>query len=108
MRGKTRIQSSGKPCSQYIPDCSRFWELLPAVALVERHALRLDQVNSDPLHAVAEVKHPGSAIAQVHDPVAHIGAAVIDADDDPLAVLEVGHLDESPQRELPVRGRKLE
>src|SRR5258707_14629052 len=70
--------------------------------------LGLDQVNSHPLHAIAEIEHSGRAIAQVHDSVADVRTAVIHPDNDPLAVFQVRHLYEGPQRELPMGGRELE
>src|SRR5260221_6100952 len=120
--GVRNIQGNNKPVP-HPSGCGRdesFWKmashtsqytpirLLCAVTLIQSYAFRLNQVNPDPLHAVAEVEHSGGAIAQVHDAVAHVGAAIIDPDDDPLAVLEVGHLDEGPQRELPVGCREFE
>src|SRR4051812_19492457 len=63
---------------QYIPFC-----LLSAVALIQGNGGRLDQVNADPLHAIAEAEHAGGAVAQVHDAVANVRAAIINADDDP-------------------------
>src|SRR5215813_13510723 len=84
------------------------FRLLSAIGLIQRHVFGLNQVKPDPLHAVAEVEHPRGTVAQVHDAIAHVGAAVIDPDDDPLAILEVGYLDEGSQRQRTVRGRELE
>src|SRR5947209_16800759 len=72
--------------------------------MIYSHIFRLDQINPDTFHAIAEIEHPGGAIAQVHDSVPDVRAAIIHPNDDPLAILQVGYLYESPKRELPVRG----
>src|SRR5580765_5167106 len=69
--------------------------------------LGLNQVNPYPLHAIAEIEHSGCAIAQIHDPVAYIRTAVIDPNNDPLAIFKVCHLYKASQRELPVSGCEL-
>src|SRR5262249_10913443 len=103
MRAWLEYREDGKPYFQYIP-----FRLLSAVGLIRSHMFRLNQVKPDPLYAVAEVKHACGAVAQVHDAISHIGAAVIDPDDDPLAILEVGHLDEGSQRQRTVCSREFE
>src|SRR5690348_8214152 len=103
MRARQECWKAWKP---YFPVYS--CRLLSAVSLVYRYVLRLNQVKPDPLHAVAEVEHSGGAVAQVHDAIAHIRAAVIDPDDDPLAIFKVGHLYKGSQRQRTMSGCELE
>src|SRR5258708_24375004 len=76
--------------------------LFRAVSLVGSHIFRLDQVKPDALNAVAKAEHARRAVAQIHNPVADVGAAVIDPYHNPLTVSQVGHLNKRSQRELPV------
>src|SRR5947209_8849388 len=72
------------------------------------HSLGLDQVKPDPFDPGMEVEHAGCSIAEIHDAAAHIRPPVIDPDDDPLAVPQVGHLYISTQRKLAMGGGEFE
>lgn len=78
------------------------------VTAIHSHIFRLNQINADALNAITEIEHPSGAVAQVHNPVSHVRSAIIDSNDDPLAVLQVRYLYKTPKRELPVGGCEFE
>src|ERR1700704_3325150 len=94
-------------CMAILPSIFVF-RLLCAISLIYSHIFRLNQVDPDPLHAIAEIEHPRSTVAQIHDSVSYVRSPIIDPNNDPFAVLQVGYLDERSQRELPVSGCELE
>jgi len=75
--------------------------------LGRRDRLGLDQVQADLLYAPVEIQHPSCAVAKVEDTVLHIRTPVIDPGDDPLAILEVGDLNQAAEGKLAVGGSHL-
>src|SRR4051812_16392742 len=68
--------------------------------VVTGHDLWLNHLKSDPGEAAGlEVQHLGCAVRDVHDSVPYVGPAVIDLDDEPFTVPEVGYLDPTAQRQ---------
>src|SRR5579859_4953529 len=85
-----------------------FFAYCALITTIHSHIFRLNQVNTDTLHAITEIEHPGSAVAQVHNPVSNVRSPIIDPNNDPLAIFQVRHLYKASQRELPVRGSEFE
>src|ERR1051326_932610 len=112
MRRSRIPEDAGSPattgeCSAMLPSICTFYcyELITAI---HRHIFRLDQINADTLYAITEIEHPGGTVAQVHNPVSYVRSPIIDPNDDPLAVLQVRYLYETPKREFPVGGCEFE
>src|SRR5262249_39256031 len=60
------------------------------------------------LDSAAEVQHAGGTVTQVHDPTLDIRTTVVDPDNNPLPVVQVGDLDVGPQGKLAMGRRQLE
>src|SRR6476646_3656937 len=85
-----------------------FFAYCALISAIHSYIFGLNQINTDTLNAIAEVEHPGGAIAQVHNPVSNVRSPIIDPNNDPLAIFQIRHLYKASQGELPVRGCEFE